>query len=67
MVRSVYHLQAGARVHSDSWGATLSVYDMRAMTLDSFVFEHPDFLPITVLLPYNYNIIIYKYLVHRRP
>ena len=34
----------GARVHSDSWGATTSSYDAYARQVDVFVAAHPDFL-----------------------
>lgn len=35
---------AGARIHSDSWGAETSAYDAIARSLDRFVANHPDFL-----------------------
>ncbi|MCB0413241.1 MAG: S8 family serine peptidase [Bdellovibrionales bacterium] len=38
--------QAGARIHSDSWGSGsgLGEYDFHAHQVDEFIWEHPDFL-----------------------
>jgi len=37
----------GARIHSDSWGAAVAGdYDVYAYSLDSFAWEHPDFLAV---------------------
>lgn len=37
---------AGARVHSDSWGSAMTVYDSLAASVDLYTWQHPDFLPI---------------------
>ena len=37
---------AGARVHSDSWGNDVPLYDGLAREVDEFVWRHRDFLPI---------------------
>jgi hypothetical protein len=34
----------GSRIHSNSWGARNSDYDLEAMMVDKFMWEHPDFL-----------------------
>ena len=37
----------GVRIHNNSWGAYIqSRYDSMALDIDSFVHDHPDFLPI---------------------
>ncbi len=36
----------GARVHSDSWGGDLSIYDTLAREVDEFAWCHRDFLPV---------------------
>jgi subtilisin family serine protease len=44
--------RAGARVHSNSWGCSLdnptqcNVYSLAAAEVDSFMFDHPDFLVV---------------------
>lgn len=41
----VYHdPDAPVRIHSNSWGADVSDYDIQARTLDAAVWEHPDLL-----------------------
>ena len=37
---------AGARVHSDSWGNDVPAYDALAREVDAFAWRHRDFLPI---------------------
>ena len=37
---------AGARVHSDSWGSAMTVYDSLAASVDLYTWQHTDFLPI---------------------
>jgi len=37
---------AGARVHSDSWGSDVAVYDGLAASVDRFAWDNPDFLPV---------------------
>ena len=37
---------AGARVHSDSWGSDVIVYDYSAASLDRWLWEHPDFVSV---------------------
>jgi hypothetical protein len=39
--------RAGARVHSDSWGGTSSMYSTRCRTLDAFAYANKDFLSVT--------------------
>lgn len=34
---------ADARIHSDSWGSSLSFYDYEAIYFDEFLYDHPDF------------------------
>jgi hypothetical protein len=34
----------GSRIHSNSWGSDLVEYDLEAMMIDKFMWEHPDFL-----------------------
>lgn len=36
--------EAGARIHSDSWGTSENTYGSAARSLDRFVADHPDFL-----------------------
>lgn len=38
--------EAGARVHSDSWGSNAVHYDSDAMAVDSFSHKHQDFLSV---------------------
>jgi hypothetical protein len=47
-LRQLYYrpYEAGARVHSDSWGTVSPAYDINAATSDMFVYEHDDFLPV---------------------
>jgi hypothetical protein len=37
---------AGARIHSDSWGSDVIVYDYSAASLDLWLWEHPDFVSV---------------------
>ena len=41
-----YAYDAGSRLHSDSWGNDVPVYDGLAREVDEFVWRHRDFLPI---------------------
>jgi subtilase family protein/flagellar hook capping protein FlgD len=34
----------GARISSNSWGSPVNQYDVQAMTIDQFMWDHPDFL-----------------------
>ena len=36
----------GARVHSDSWGSDLTVYDSMAASADRFMWLHQDFVSV---------------------
>lgn len=36
--------EEGIRIHSNSWGARNTDYDLEAMMVDKFVWEHPDML-----------------------
>ena len=36
--------EAGARIHSDSWGTGETAYDSDAQAVDEYAFDHPDFL-----------------------
>ncbi len=47
MFRQAY--DAGARIHSDSWGTTESVYDGTAMDMDEFMFRNQDFLFVVAM------------------
>lgn len=38
--------EAGARIHSDSWGSMSKDYDIMATQVDMFTWEHQDFLPM---------------------
>eukprot|EP00884_Botryococcus_braunii_P006262 jgi/Botrbrau1/15637/Bobra.4_1s0022.1 len=38
--------EVGARVHSDSWGSSSNDYEFMASEVDSFTWDHQDFLPI---------------------
>ena len=38
--------EAGARVHSDSWGSNAVHYDADAMAVDAFSHKHQDFLSV---------------------
>eukprot|EP00736_Rhodelphis_marinus_P008051 Rmarinus@m.28362 len=35
---------AGARIHSNSWGADQNTYDSLSSEVDAYMFDHPDFL-----------------------
>lgn len=37
---------AGARVHSNSWAGGISMYSEHSLEIDSYLYEHPDFLVI---------------------
>ena len=37
---------AGARIHSNSWGSPMNVYDDDDLSIDSFQYSHSDFLAI---------------------
>ena len=48
-----YH--TGARVHSNAWGCSgirneCNYYSKFAEEIDKFVYQNPDFLPVTILL-----------------
>ena len=47
MFRQAY--DAGARIHSDSWGTTASVYDGTALDMDEFMFRNQDFLFVVAM------------------
>jgi len=47
MFRQAY--DAGARIHSDSWGTTESVYDGTALDMDEFMFRNEDFLFVVAM------------------
>eukprot|EP00798_Chlamydomonas_sp_ICE-L_P030068 gene30068-35037_t len=36
----------GARIHSDSWGSDITVYDSMAASVDRFTWNNQDFLPV---------------------
>ena len=38
--------EAGARVHSNSWGTTSSQYDYFSAEVDTFTYDHPDMLVV---------------------
>jgi subtilisin family serine protease len=38
--------QAGARIHTNSWGGRSNAYDTLAATADNFIWEHKDFLAL---------------------
>jgi uncharacterized repeat protein (TIGR01451 family) len=40
---------AGARIHSDSWGTETSNYDSTAMDMDEFMYRHEDFLFVVAM------------------
>jgi uncharacterized repeat protein (TIGR01451 family) len=40
---------AGARIHSDSWGTTESLYDATAQDMDEFMYRHEDFLFVVAM------------------
>jgi subtilisin-like proprotein convertase family protein len=40
---------AGARIHSDSWGTTASNYDATAMDMDEFTYRYEDFLFVVAM------------------
>jgi subtilisin-like proprotein convertase family protein/fibronectin type 3 domain-containing protein len=40
---------AGARIHSDSWGTTASNYDATAMDMDEFTYRNEDFLFVVAM------------------
>jgi len=37
---------AGVRIHVNGWGSGSNVYDEKATAIDTFIFQHPDFLPV---------------------
>lgn len=37
---------AGVKVHSNSWGSASDTYDSRTLELDTFMYDHPDFLMV---------------------
>lgn len=37
---------AGVRIHVNGWGSGSNVYDAQAAAIDTYVFQHPDFLPV---------------------
>ncbi|MEQ8235480.1 MAG: S8 family serine peptidase [Syntrophomonadaceae bacterium] len=37
---------AGVRIHVNGWGSGSNVYDEKAAAIDTFVYQHPDFLPV---------------------
>ncbi|KAI8468820.1 MAG: ATP-binding cassette superfamily [Monoraphidium minutum] len=45
----------GTRIHSDSWGSSVAIYDESAASADKFLFEHPDFLAIFAAGNYGSN------------
>lgn len=48
--------KAGARVHSNSWGASyLHSYNYNSYDVDRYTFEHPDFLVVTAAGNYGEN------------
>jgi len=40
---------AGARIHSDSWGTTVSNYDATALDMDEFTYRYEDFLFVVAM------------------
>jgi hypothetical protein len=39
-----YAYDAGARIHSNSWGSTDNVYTQQAFAVDEYMFDNQDFL-----------------------
>ena len=42
----IHSYNAGARIHSDSWGSDSTSYTRQAQAVDEFAYEHPDFLSL---------------------